>query len=157
MAGALQLIARLQAAPVPPVPPCKNSGEPLEAAPLLGVPPVPSVPPPKHEIRKQCTSTDQGGNSLALTVAPPPPPTPAPAPQSALDGEQRGFILTAATATPEWRQRRDRYINHLMACRACYAPAGRYCANGVTLRDQYDNAPMEPPLSCEPLKEPKSA
>ncbi|WP_244185621.1 hypothetical protein [Ectopseudomonas oleovorans] len=92
-----------------------------------------------------------------VTVAPPPPPTPAPAPQSALDGEQRGFILTAATATPEWRQRRDRYINHLMACRACYAPAGRYCANGVTLRDQYDNEPMEPPLSCEPLKEPKSA
>ena len=65
MAGALQLIARLQAAPVPPVPPCKNSGEPLEAAPLLEVPPVPPVPPPKHEIRKQCTSTDRGGQWLA--------------------------------------------------------------------------------------------
>lgn len=39
MAGALQLIARLQAAPVPsPVLP----REPLEAAPLLAVPPVPS-------------------------------------------------------------------------------------------------------------------
>ena len=65
MAGALQLIARLQAAPVPPVPPCKNSGEPLEAAPLLEVPPVPPVPPPQHENRKQCTGTDREAQWLA--------------------------------------------------------------------------------------------
>ncbi len=65
MAGALQLIARLQAAPVPPVPPCKNSGEPLEAAPLLAAPRVPPVPPPKHENRKQCTGTDREGQWLA--------------------------------------------------------------------------------------------
>ena len=65
MAGALQLIARLHTAPVPPVPPCKNSGEPLEAAPLLEVPPVPPVPPQKHDIRKQCTGTDREGQWLA--------------------------------------------------------------------------------------------
>ena len=59
MAGALQLIARLKAAPAPPVPPCKNSGEPLEAAPLLVVPPVPSVPPQTHEVQNQCESTAQ--------------------------------------------------------------------------------------------------
>ena len=59
MAGALQLIARLHTAPVPPVPPCKNSGEPLEAAPLLVVPPVPSVPPQTHEVQNQCESTAQ--------------------------------------------------------------------------------------------------
>lgn len=56
MAGALQLIARLKAAPVPPVPPCKNSGEPLEAAPLLGVPPVPPVPPQKRNSQNQSTN-----------------------------------------------------------------------------------------------------
>lgn len=56
MAGALQLIARLKAAPVTPVPPCKNSGEPLEAATLLVVPPV---PPQTHEVLNQSESTAQ--------------------------------------------------------------------------------------------------
>lgn len=44
MAGALQLIARLQAAPVPSVPSPVFPREPLEASPLLAVPWVPSVP-----------------------------------------------------------------------------------------------------------------
>lgn len=65
MAGALQLIARLQAAPVPPVPPCKNSGEPLEAAPLLEVPPVPPVPSQKHNTQNQCENTTQQVEWLA--------------------------------------------------------------------------------------------
>ncbi len=59
MAGALQLIARLKAAPVTPVPPCKNSGEPLEATTLLVVPPVPPVPQQTHEALNQCESTAQ--------------------------------------------------------------------------------------------------
>lgn len=49
MTGALQLLARLSHAPVPPVPPATNLGEPLEAAPVLAVPLVPSVPPTKQE------------------------------------------------------------------------------------------------------------
>ena len=59
MTGALQLIARLQAAPVPPVPPCKNPGVQLEASPSLAVPCVPPVPPQTHEVLNQCESTAQ--------------------------------------------------------------------------------------------------
>lgn len=52
-------------------------------------------------------------------------------------------ILTAATASPDWRQARDRYIDHLMACHACHAPAGRYCAAGRDVRQQYKITSME--------------
>lgn len=53
---------------------------------------------------------------------------------------------TAATATPEWRHSRDQHMNHLMACRACYAPTGRYCQTGDELRATYVSTPMEPTL-----------
>ena len=56
------------------------------------------------------------------------------------------FVQTAATATPEWRHARDQYINHLMTCRACYAPTGRHCQTGAELRAIYDSTPMEPTL-----------
>ena len=74
MAGALQLIARLQAAPVPPVPPCKNSGEPLEAAPLLEVPPVPPAPPvpsrtEQHPIDTTSPATPQRRSAWAVMRA----------------------------------------------------------------------------------------
>ncbi|MCT9821651.1 hypothetical protein N0P04_00140 [Pseudomonas veronii] len=49
----------------------------------------------------------------------------------------------AATATPEWRQARDQYLNHIMVCRSCYAPNGRHCAAGAHLRASYDATPME--------------
>jgi hypothetical protein len=48
----------------------------------------------------------------------------------------------AASATPEWRDARDQYINHLMACRSC-APTARHCAAGADLRATYDRTPME--------------
>lgn len=50
---------------------------------------------------------------------------------------------SAATATPEWRQARDQYLNHIMVCRSCYAPTGRYCTAGAHLRASYDATPME--------------
>lgn len=50
---------------------------------------------------------------------------------------------SAATATPEWRQARDQYLNHIMVCRSCYAPNGRYCTVGAHLRASYDATPME--------------
>lgn len=50
---------------------------------------------------------------------------------------------SAATATPEWRHARDEYLNHIMVCRSCYAPTGRYCTAGAHLRASYDNTPME--------------
>lgn len=50
---------------------------------------------------------------------------------------------SAATATPEWRQASDQYLNHIMVCRSCYAPNGRHCTAGAHLRACYDNTPME--------------
>lgn len=49
----------------------------------------------------------------------------------------------AATATPEWRNARDQYLNHIMVCRSCYAPAGRHCTAGAYLSAGYENTPME--------------
>jgi hypothetical protein len=50
---------------------------------------------------------------------------------------------SAATSTPEWRQARDQYLNHIMVCRSCYTPTGRHCPAGAHLRASYDNTPME--------------
>lgn len=50
---------------------------------------------------------------------------------------------SAATATPDWRQARDQYLNHIMVCRSCYAPNDRHCTAGARLRASYDNTPME--------------
>ncbi len=60
--------------------------------------------------------------------------------------EPLGYTLTAATASPEWRQARDLYLQHLMTCRACHAPTNRYCKSGTNLRQHYDNTSMLPPL-----------
>ncbi|PMU11854.1 MULTISPECIES: hypothetical protein [unclassified Pseudomonas] len=54
-----------------------------------------------------------------------------------------GPHANAATATPEWRQARDQYLNHIMVCRSCYAPTGRHCTAGAHLRASYDKTPME--------------
>ncbi|KKO08028.1 hypothetical protein LCGC14_0047220 [marine sediment metagenome] len=48
----------------------------------------------------------------------------------------------AAAASPEWRYARDQYVNHLMGCRSCHAPVGRYCATGSDLRQQYNHTPQ---------------
>lgn len=61
-----------------------------------------------------------------------------------VDVGQQHIVKTAATASPEWRQTRDQHINHLMACRACHAPVGRYCPAGAELRQRYDQTPMAP-------------
>ena len=53
------------------------------------------------------------------------------------------IIQTAATASPEWIAARDLYIGHLMTCRDCYAPGGRYCATGADLRQQYNTITEE--------------
>lgn len=58
-------------------------------------------------------------------------------------GEPQYLIHTAATATPEWIAARDQYVSHLMACCACYAPNGRYCAAGLELRQRYEQTPWE--------------
>ncbi len=55
--------------------------------------------------------------------------------------ESPHYILTAATASSEWIAVRDRYIGHLMTCRGCHAPLGRYCATGAYLCAQYAASP----------------
>lgn len=57
---------------------------------------------------------------------------------------KQAYILTAATASPDWLLARDQYMGHLMTCATCYAPTGRYCATGADLRQQYQFTPMEP-------------
>ncbi|MBD8476146.1 hypothetical protein IFT98_18200 [Pseudomonas sp. CFBP 8770] len=52
-------------------------------------------------------------------------------------------VHTAATASQAWRVAAAAYTNHLMACRACHAETGRYCAAGVDLRQSYNNTQME--------------
>ncbi|MEA9979320.1 MULTISPECIES: hypothetical protein [unclassified Pseudomonas] len=52
---------------------------------------------------------------------------------------------TAAHATPEWRDARDRYLAHILVCRSCYAPTSRHCQPGTDLRALYDGTPMEAP------------
>ena len=59
-----------------------------------------------------------------------------------VDGPQY-IIHTAATASPEWIAARDQYIGHLMTCRDCYAPGGRYCATGADLRQRYNTITEE--------------
>jgi hypothetical protein len=75
--------------------------------------------------------------------APAPATTPAPAAESAPEAasEPQHFIRTAATATPEWRAARDQYLSHVMTCRACHAPTGRYCQTGAELRAIYNATP----------------
>jgi hypothetical protein len=51
MAGAAQLIARLQARLVPPVPSAENVREPLDPAPAVAVPSVPPVPSRNHQLQ----------------------------------------------------------------------------------------------------------
>ncbi len=68
--------------------------------------------------------------------------------QPALQGGGHGggpqhLIHTAATAMLEWIAARDQYVSHLMACCACYAPNGRYCAAGLELRQRYEQTPWE--------------
>lgn len=62
------------------------------------------------------------------------------------DGEPQHIINTAATASPEWIAARDQYVNHLMGCKACYAPKSRYCSPGIELRQRYNATAMEPTL-----------
>ena len=67
-----------------------------------------------------------------------------------VDGLQQGgdhdqpqhLIQTAVTASPEWLAARDAFYHHLMPCRACHAPVGRYCPAGAELRQRYDLTPM---------------
>jgi len=90
----------------------------------------------------QPTANDPQPSSepLQAPATPAPWPTAKSAPEAA--GEPLSFILTAATATPEWRHARDRYMNHLMACRACNAPTSRYCQTGDDLRAIYNATPV---------------
>lgn len=52
-------------------------------------------------------------------------------------------IHTAAKASQAWREMDAAHTNHLMRCRSCHAPTGRYCAAGIDLRQRYNSTQME--------------
>jgi hypothetical protein len=58
--------------------------------------------------------------------------------------EPQRTVHTAATASQAWREADAAYTNHLMSCRDCHAPTGRYCAAGADLRATYERTPLEP-------------
>ena len=101
---------------------------------------------------KQLGTLRQLADSLGLSSEPKPAPrtttiepvaNDSSMPTERTDTGPARHIVTAATASNEWRQARDQYLNHLMACRACYAPTGRHCAAGSALSQQYRSTPME--------------
>lgn len=89
------------------------------------------MPPPASEARRPLPQQNAAPRALAIVSRP--------APKTALTKPH----TTAATATPEWRLARDLYLNHLMACRGCYAPTGRHCPHGAELRATYNQTPMD--------------
>jgi hypothetical protein len=108
---------------------------------------------PRHKLRKESAMSVLArlAGTLGLSSQPRPAPPTLPIQPTANDkpipsvqpdrGSARHFV-TAATASHEWRQPREQYINHLMACRACYAPSGRHCTAGSALSQQYSSTPM---------------
>ncbi|RRW29097.1 hypothetical protein [Ectopseudomonas oleovorans] len=78
------------------------------------------------------------GDSILATPADMAPLSDAESPEPITEGY---VIHTAATAPAAWITARDTFINHLMACRACYAQAGRYCTDGANLRHAYNSTP----------------
>ncbi|MBV2134069.1 hypothetical protein KRX52_14915 [Pseudomonas sp. MAP12] len=59
------------------------------------------------------------------------------------DTEPQRTVHTAATASVDWLTARDQFYQHLMTCRDCHAPAGRYCPSGSDLRLHYNNTSQE--------------
>lgn len=43
---------------------------------------------------------------------------------------------------PEWEPHHRAYLDHAQSCSDCSPQAGRHCATGLALRDQYDVAYM---------------
>lgn len=52
-------------------------------------------------------------------------------------------VDTATTTSVDWLTARNRFYQHLMTCRACHAPAGRYCLSGSDLRQHYNDTSLE--------------
>ncbi|MOA10042.1 hypothetical protein D3C78_1299120 [compost metagenome] len=57
--------------------------------------------------------------------------------------EPQRTVHTAATASVDWLTARDQVYQHLMTCRDCHAPAGRYCPSGSDLRQHYNDTSQE--------------
>lgn len=89
------------------------------------------MPPPASKVQRPLPQQPAAPRALATVSRPAPKAAPT-KPHT-----------TAATATPEWRTARNLYLNHLMACRSCYAPTGRHCPHGAELRATYDQTPMD--------------
>lgn len=72
-----------------------------------------------------------------------PPATPVAVMPVEKEAEPQRTAHTAAMASAVWLAARDQLYQHLMTCRACHAPAGRYCPSGSDLRQHYNNTPQQ--------------
>ena len=142
---------------------CGERGTPANPPGNIGCSPVPPVPPffSHRHILSLARQRPSGGQMSLLAslldhlpaMVPGPPasqvrvpirPRLTPAANARRMAETlTGAHVNAAIASPEWRKARDQYINHLMACRGCYAPSSRHCQRGAQLRATYDEIPME--------------
>lgn len=59
------------------------------------------------------------------------------------EAEPKYIVHSAATASADWLTARDRLYQHLMTCRTCHAPAGRYCPSGSELLQHYNDTSQE--------------
>lgn len=59
------------------------------------------------------------------------------------DTEPQRTVHTAATASVDWLTARDQFYQHLMTCRDCHAPAGRYCPSSSDLRQYYNDTSQQ--------------
>lgn len=57
--------------------------------------------------------------------------------------EPQHTVHTAATASTDWLAARNQFYRHLMTCRACHAPIGRYCPSGSELHQHYNDTSQE--------------
>ncbi|KKJ95569.1 hypothetical protein PK34_13765 [Stutzerimonas stutzeri] len=117
MGTLLDLIAGLTPAPAPLA----------STAPLIEVASAPAANDPHQPVSEPPQAPDS------------PSPTATPAAEAA--SELPHAMCPAATATPEWREARDQYHNHIFACAGCHPPTGRYCQTGAALRAIYNTTP----------------
>lgn len=57
--------------------------------------------------------------------------------------EPQRTVHTAAMASADWLAARNQFYRHLMICRACHAPTGRYCPSGSELHQHYNDTSQE--------------
>ena len=91
------------------------------------------------------TPMQQVANSTTQTARPEPPQVNTVNTPTREQPGKQAYILTAATASPEWLEARNQLHGHIFNCQDCHPPTGRYCATGTDLRARYCRADWSAP------------